>query len=53
MGEEERGGDERVALGNDYVHGRQTGQAEDQRRSSFYLSWKHIALYYSPSFSHD
>jgi hypothetical protein len=43
MGEGERGGDERAAVGNDYVHGRQTGQAEDQRRSSFYLSWKHIA----------
>jgi hypothetical protein len=48
MGEEERGRDERVTVGNDYVHRRQTGQTENgrlmQRRSSFYLSWKLILL---------
>jgi hypothetical protein len=48
MGEEERGGDERVAVGNDYVHRRQTGQTENgrlmQSRNSFCLSWKLILL---------
>ena len=56
MGEEERGGDERVAVENDYVHRRQTGQTENgrlmERRSSFYLSWKLILLSIA-LFSHD
>jgi hypothetical protein len=49
---EERGGDERVAVWNDYVHRRQTGQTEDTE-TELILPFLEAHIASIALFSHD